>query len=776
MAAHTLMSGNCYTLTPDQGGLAGSVFSANPVNLTQPFSLSIVMNFGCKNSNGADRIVFIFATTNTALGGVGGGIGYMGITPSIAIEYDDYQNGWGDPAEDHSAVISNGSVDHTQSTNLVGPIVLPEIEDCMDHCFSVDWDPVTQTLTGTLDDNVITYTGDIISGIFSGNPSVYYGFSAGTGSLSNLHVICIGPPVLVPMEDVTICEGESTQLDADENGIAWQWAHDPTLSATNIQNPLATPVQTTTYTVHIDYACGGSALDTVDVTLVPMPVADANNNGPLCVGETLILSGSGGNSYAWSGPQGYFSNQQNPQIVAVTIQQSGIYTVTVTDVAGCTGTASTQVFIVAPEDVEITPLQGILCENGDPVQLEGTPPGGVWSGQVDPSGIFDPSLYGVGVHTVTYTITDANGCTNMDQIMIEVVANTPALIIPDGPFCENDPVQQLSATPAGGTWGETADPNGQFDPGALGPGVYLITYTYSDQNGCFDAELYIEIFAVPDVVVTAPPPLCPNDTVQVISASPAGGTWSGDVSNNGTFDPGAHGPGMYSGMYVYQAPNGCADSASVDITVLPEAPQVSHLSLQCDSLATGYVVTFDITGGDLATLTVTSSSGGVLIPGNPSMYVSDTIVQGQSYSFIIDDVYGCDPTTIAGSFACSCATLSGSMDSTAIEVCEGDTVTVSSAIGTQLDPDDALIYVLHHGSANFLDNVVTSSSTGIFPFQPPLQTGVVYYISAVAGNSGPPLGVDLSDPCLSVAPGTPVRWTALPSGFLSRTGADLFWR
>jgi hypothetical protein len=52
------------------------MFSANPIDLTQPFSFTAVLNFGCKNSNGADGMVFILTTSNTALGGVGGAIGY----------------------------------------------------------------------------------------------------------------------------------------------------------------------------------------------------------------------------------------------------------------------------------------------------------------------------------------------------------------------------------------------------------------------------------------------------------------------------------------------------------------------------------------------------------------------------------------------------------------------------------------------------------------------------------------------------------------------------
>ena len=72
----TSLGGDCYQLTPDSPGQAGSFFSQNPIDLTQPFYEEATFNFGCKDANGADGIVFILATTNTALGVGGGGIGY----------------------------------------------------------------------------------------------------------------------------------------------------------------------------------------------------------------------------------------------------------------------------------------------------------------------------------------------------------------------------------------------------------------------------------------------------------------------------------------------------------------------------------------------------------------------------------------------------------------------------------------------------------------------------------------------------------------------------
>ncbi|MDP1623136.1 MAG: PKD-like domain-containing protein, partial [Bacteroidales bacterium] len=67
--------------------------------------------------------------------------------------------------------------------------------------------------------------------------------------------------------------------------------------------------------------------DTSDlaVTVEPKPIATASNNGPLCEGETLQLTGGPGGlaTYAWTGPNGFVSALQSPTISMVTIANAG---------------------------------------------------------------------------------------------------------------------------------------------------------------------------------------------------------------------------------------------------------------------------------------------------------------------------------------------------------------------------------------------------------------------------------------------------------------------
>ena len=115
-------------------------------------------------------------------------MGYDGITPSLG-EFDTYQNGeYGDPAYDHIAITSNGSLSHTAGTNLDGPANIitgsPNAEDGLPHNIRIIWDAPTQTISAYVDCTLrVTYTGDVISDIFGGDPHVYFGFTGGTGSL-----------------------------------------------------------------------------------------------------------------------------------------------------------------------------------------------------------------------------------------------------------------------------------------------------------------------------------------------------------------------------------------------------------------------------------------------------------------------------------------------------------------------------------------------------------------------------------------------------------------
>jgi hypothetical protein len=185
---------DCYILTTADVGLAGSVCYSNLITLASDFDMTFQVYLGNQDDSGADGIAFVLQPTGTnSLGFSGGGMGYMGISPSIIVEYDTWQND--DPYYDHIAIQRNGDV-NTNSNALAGPVWASassdNIEDGVWHSTQLVWDASTNTLTVYFDGVLrLTYSENFVATTFGGDPKVYWGFTGATGGATNLQQFCI---------------------------------------------------------------------------------------------------------------------------------------------------------------------------------------------------------------------------------------------------------------------------------------------------------------------------------------------------------------------------------------------------------------------------------------------------------------------------------------------------------------------------------------------------------------------------------------------------------
>ncbi|GAA0465205.1 hypothetical protein Aca07nite_87550 [Actinoplanes capillaceus] len=98
-------------LTNDGFKQMGSAWRTKRVNLTRSFEIAFTARLRGGVRNGADGIAFVVQGIGPrALGGWGGGIGYRGISRSVAVEFDTYQN-TPDPNSNHVAVTLGGDPD-----------------------------------------------------------------------------------------------------------------------------------------------------------------------------------------------------------------------------------------------------------------------------------------------------------------------------------------------------------------------------------------------------------------------------------------------------------------------------------------------------------------------------------------------------------------------------------------------------------------------------------------------------------------------------------------
>jgi gliding motility-associated-like protein len=106
-------------------------------------------------------------------------------------------------------------------------------------------------------------------------------------------------PTITAGPQSTICFGESIQLFAS-GGVSYRWAPNPTLSALDVPNPIASPTQPSLYVVSGTDDNGCTNDTTVAIDLVLPPEVDIDGENFLCVGGEIELTAEGGQRVRWS--------------------------------------------------------------------------------------------------------------------------------------------------------------------------------------------------------------------------------------------------------------------------------------------------------------------------------------------------------------------------------------------------------------------------------------------------------------------------------------------
>lgn len=128
LSAGAIQEGNLLRLTPAEPQKSGRVFRTEPIDPQQSFKTSFAISMHdstCCNVptlKPADGMAFLLQNKGPTAGeGTGGSLGYGGIAPSVAVEFDIYANA-GDPSTDHVAIVADGNtISHLQCANTSGP-------------------------------------------------------------------------------------------------------------------------------------------------------------------------------------------------------------------------------------------------------------------------------------------------------------------------------------------------------------------------------------------------------------------------------------------------------------------------------------------------------------------------------------------------------------------------------------------------------------------------------------------------------------------------------
>ncbi|MFT6166729.1 MAG: gliding motility-associated-like protein [Vicingaceae bacterium] len=395
-----------------------------------------------------------------------------------------------------------------------------------------------------------------------------------------------------------ICPGGSapiggTPTTASGNTVVWSPAAG--LSSITALNPIASPVNTTTYTVTVTDGNGCTNTAQVDVVVIPFPNANAGGPKSVCFGSGVqiggIPTGPIGATYAWSSnPTGFTSIIANPT-VSPTVNTT--YTVIVTIGSGttCSDTDNALVIVNSLPTADAGPNRNI-CP-GASVQIGVAPSAGFTYSWTPTTGlsnanIANPIATPTSPTTYTVVITEtATGC--FDDAVMDVFFNsvpTPAFTVDK--TCINQITEFTDAsTIATGTittwtWdfddlGATStaqNPTHQFSAS----GTYQVKLVATSNLGCKDSiTVPVVIDPKPTVDFTFAN-LCLNNSTQFTDGSTIGSgavnTWSWDFDGLGSSvlqNPSFTFPaaGTYDVKLVSGSGAGCLDSITKQIIINP---------------------------------------------------------------------------------------------------------------------------------------------------------------------------------------------------------------
>ncbi|ASS50455.1 MAG: hypothetical protein A3D31_12875 [Candidatus Fluviicola riflensis] len=226
------------------------------------------------------------------------------------------------------------------------------------------------------------------------------------------------------------------------------------------------------------------------VTINATPTATVSGGGQLCgagtIPVTVTLTGAGPWDFSYSdGVTTTPVTGEAGSTYTINATANGTYTVTTVTSSGCSATGTgTATVVFNPNPVVTMGALTAVCENGSAVSLAATPAGGTFSGTGVSGSTFDPTI-GAGTYTINYDYTDANGCMGNASATIDVNA-APTVAITSLPnLCVyNSAVTLTQGTPAGGTYTGSGVTAGSFDPSVAGAGTHVITYSYTNGDGC----------------------------------------------------------------------------------------------------------------------------------------------------------------------------------------------------------------------------------------------------------------------------------------------------
>ncbi|MEP6615141.1 MAG: PKD domain-containing protein [Ginsengibacter sp.] len=528
---------HCYTLTQEVLFTSGSVWNNNKIDLTKSFTFTFNVYLGCIDVAGADGIAFVLQPISTSIGVSGSGLGFQGISPSLGVTLDTWQNASpdNDPVYDHIAIQSNGVLDHNTLNNLAGPVQISalqdNVEDCAWHILKISWNAPSHTYEVYFDNALrMSLVTDMVKDIFKGDPLVFWGFSGSTGGSVNVQKFCTTlDPVYAWSPDNNRCIGiPITFYDASLSfgpivKRVWNFGDGSGPDSVDL-NPVHSYASANDYKVSLSLtgADGCVEINTKNLRIGSKPVAEISVN-KTCQENPVVFSDSSHvnvgtiNSWYWDLGNGVTLFTKDP-VTSYSDADSKTIRLAVKSLEGCTSDTVNKTIVINPRPV-IGMTFSDACENST-VAFNGIDSSGVslagWNWNFGEgttgSGITASHLFGSpGTYPIQLYAVATNGCISDTLEKILNIYSTNASAGNDLVAAAGQPIH-LHAT--GGLFYLWSPATGLSDPEIADPVAVLASdQTYQLKAftplGCetFDT-ITIKIYKGPEIYV--PSAFSPN--------------------------------------------------------------------------------------------------------------------------------------------------------------------------------------------------------------------------------------------------------------------------
>jgi len=469
-----------------------------------------------------------------------------------------------------------------------------------------------------------------------------------------------------------------------------------------------------------------------DVGSSPVFLTSDYPGGIVCGGVPVTFTSTGATTYVYY-VNGVLTSTQNP-FVTTNLQNGDIIAVTGLDTQLCAATSAPVQFTVHPQITIgiVSSLNPSGCQATDgaanSITIGGTPGYTyLWS---DANQQATPNASGLTAGVYSVTVTDANGCTDLDVVSLSDIGATVATLTASPQGVNICAGTQVTFTASGSNTYEfflDAVSVGSTNPyvnNAILNGQ-TVSLVATDVNGCVYAApgLTYNVNQAPFVLLPTVGPACSNvDVIELFGGLPNGGVYSVDYVFGGMtfpivgnlFFPELAGAGITNVNYLYtDAVTGCVGTATTGLTV-HAAPVVD---LGADATACSYDL--DAGAGFVSYLWCNSNA----------TTQTFTATETGNYCVRVEDSNGCFGYDTVLLVVLPIPNVSLTPNSP-VEFCEGNSVTVSVQSGYSS-------YAWTSGTATSQPNVQIISAAGPFSVTVTDNNGCTAVVNAVAIENQP---------------------------------------